>query len=100
MSRDPNQPRDFLDVYLAEMEKKENPNFDQEALELTCLDLFMVIFIKNIFEYFNQQVELKSVQSNVYFLGRGRDDINNVALVSFNTPPDQLVVDPPQRSNI
>ena len=47
MSRDPNQPRDFLDVYLAEMEKKENPNFDQEALELTCLDLFMVL--KKIF---------------------------------------------------
>ena len=47
ISRDPNQPRDFLDVYLAEMEKKENPNFDQEALELTCLDLFMVL--KKIF---------------------------------------------------
>ena len=47
MSRDPNQPRDFLDIYLAEMEKKENPNFDQEALELTCLDLFMVL--KKIF---------------------------------------------------
>ena len=44
MSRDPNQPRDFLDVYLAEMEKKENPNFDQESLELTCLDLFKVFF--------------------------------------------------------
>jgi len=39
-TRDPNNPRDFLDVYLAEMEKKENPSFDQEALELTCLDLF------------------------------------------------------------
>merc|ERR1719397_1762811 len=39
-SRDPNHPRDFLDVYLAEMEKKENPNFDQESLELVCLDLF------------------------------------------------------------
>ena len=41
-SRDPNHPRDFLDVYLAEIEKQENPNFDQEALELVCLDLFKV----------------------------------------------------------
>ena len=24
----------------------------------------------------------------MFFLGRGRDDINNLALVSFNTPPD------------
>ena len=45
MSRDPNHPRDFLDVYLAEIEKKENPNFDQEALELTCLDLFKVFIL-------------------------------------------------------
>ena len=44
VSRDPNQPRDFLDAYLEEMEKKENPNFDQEGLELTCLDLFKVFF--------------------------------------------------------
>jgi len=39
-TRDANQPRDFLDVFLAEVEKGENPTFDQESLELTCLDLF------------------------------------------------------------
>lgn len=39
-TRDVNQPRDFLDVFLAEGEKGENPIFDQESLELTCLDLF------------------------------------------------------------
>ena len=39
-TRDPNQPRDFLDVYLAEVEAGTKPNFDQESLELTCLDLF------------------------------------------------------------
>ena len=48
-TRDPNNPRDFLDVYLAEMEKKENPSFDQEALELTCLDLFKVNIISVLF---------------------------------------------------
>ena len=41
-TRDPNSPRDFIDVYLAEMERGRNPNFDQEGLELTCLDLFKV----------------------------------------------------------
>ena len=53
-TRDLNQSRDFLDVFLAEVhfgphlilgilrqvEKGENPTFDQESLELTCLDLF------------------------------------------------------------
>ena len=48
-TRDPNNPRDFLDVYLAEMERKENPSFDQEALELTCLDLFKVNIITVLF---------------------------------------------------
>ena len=33
-------PRDFIDVYLVEMMKGSNPNFDMESLELTCLDLF------------------------------------------------------------
>ena len=33
-TRDPNNPRDFLDVYLAEMDRNESPSFDQEALEL------------------------------------------------------------------
>ena len=33
-------PRDFIDVYLVEMMKGTNPNFDMESLELTCLDLF------------------------------------------------------------
>ena len=32
--------RDFIDVYLIEILKGTNPNFDQESLELTCLDLF------------------------------------------------------------
>ena len=32
--------RDFIDVYLLEILKGTNPNFDQESLELTCLDLF------------------------------------------------------------
>ena len=32
--------RDFIDVYLVEMMKGSNPNFDMESLELTCLDLF------------------------------------------------------------
>ena len=49
VSRDPNQPRDFLDAYLEEMENKENPNFDQEGLELTCLDLFKVLIFSNCF---------------------------------------------------
>jgi len=39
-TRDVNQPRDFLDVFLAEVEKGDNLTFDQESLELTCLDLF------------------------------------------------------------
>ena len=42
-TRDPNNPRDFLDVYLAEIERGVSPYFDQEGLELTCLDLFKVI---------------------------------------------------------
>ena len=29
-----------MDVYLEEIEKGENQHFDQEALEITCLDLF------------------------------------------------------------
>jgi len=37
---DTNHPRDFIDVYLMEMMKGTNPNFDQECLEITCLDLF------------------------------------------------------------
>jgi hypothetical protein len=41
-SRDRNHPRDFMDVYLEEIEKGENQHFDQEALEITCLDLFKV----------------------------------------------------------
>ena len=32
--------RDFIDVYLMEMMKGTNPQFDQECLEITCLDLF------------------------------------------------------------
>ena len=32
--------RDFIDVYLIEIMKGSNPYFDQEGLELTCLDLF------------------------------------------------------------
>ena len=32
--------RDFIDVYLMEIMKGTNPNFDQECLEITCLDLF------------------------------------------------------------
>ena len=32
--------RDFIDVYLLEILKGTNPNFDQESLTLTCLDLF------------------------------------------------------------
>ena len=32
--------RDFIDVYLIEILKGTNPYFDQEGLELTCLDLF------------------------------------------------------------
>eukprot|EP00092_Neocalanus_flemingeri_P087053 GFUD01109785.1.p1 GENE.GFUD01109785.1~~GFUD01109785.1.p1 ORF type:complete len:248 (-),score=65.61 GFUD01109785.1:63-806(-) len=39
-SLDTNHPRDFIDVYLIEIMKGTNPNFDQESLELTCLDLF------------------------------------------------------------
>jgi len=46
-TRDPNHPRDFIDVYLAEIEiesesesERERGNFDRESLELTCLDLF------------------------------------------------------------
>jgi len=39
-SLDTNQPRDFIDVYLMEMMKGTNPQFDQECLEITCLDLF------------------------------------------------------------
>ena len=42
LSRDPNHPRDFLDAYLAEIQKGENLYFDQEALEIVCLDLFKV----------------------------------------------------------
>ena len=72
ISRDPNQPRDFLDVYLAEIEKKENPNFDQESLELTCLDLFKVFYYFFLLHHFNFS-----------FVGRGGDNINNLALVSF-----------------
>ena len=37
---DTNQPRDLIDVYLMEIQKGTNPNFDQEGLEMTCLDLF------------------------------------------------------------
>ena len=37
---DSNQPRDLIDVYLMEIQKGTNPNFDQEGLEMTCLDLF------------------------------------------------------------
>lgn len=37
---DPLNPRDFIDVYLMEMSKGRNPNFDQEQLEMVCLDLF------------------------------------------------------------
>jgi len=39
-SLDTNHPRDFIDVYLIEILKGTNPYFDQEGLELTCLDLF------------------------------------------------------------
>ena len=39
-SLDANHPRDFIDVYLLEMMKGTNPNFDMEGLEITCLDLF------------------------------------------------------------
>lgn len=38
-SLDPNHPRDFIDIYLLEMQKGTK-NFDQEQLELVCLDLF------------------------------------------------------------
>jgi len=34
------QPRDFMDTYLTEIASGTNPNFDQESLELCCLDLF------------------------------------------------------------
>ena len=37
---DSNHPRDLIDVYLMEIQKGTNPNFDQEGLEMTCLDLF------------------------------------------------------------
>jgi len=37
-SRDANHPRDFIDCYLEQMER--DGEFDQEGLELTCLDLF------------------------------------------------------------
>ena len=37
---DTNIFRDFIDVYLMEMSKGENPNFEQEQLEMVCLDLF------------------------------------------------------------
>jgi len=37
-SRDPNHPRDYIDCYLDQMERDKE--FDQEGLELTCLDLF------------------------------------------------------------
>jgi len=33
--------RDFIDIYLLEM-RKGTKNFDQEQLELVCLDLFKV----------------------------------------------------------
>ena len=32
--------RDFIDAYLSEILKGNNSNFDQESLELCCLDLF------------------------------------------------------------
>ena len=42
-TRDSNHSRDFIDVYLAEMDKGGHTNYDQEGLELTCLDLFKVL---------------------------------------------------------
>lgn len=87
ISRDPNQPRDFLDVYLAEMEKKENPNFDQEALELTCLDLFKVLHT-HFSSLFSCKCKLKSrhliLTLHCLFAGRSGDNINNLALVTFS----------------
>ena len=32
--------RDFIDVYLLELKKGTNPDFDMESLEITLLDLF------------------------------------------------------------
>ena len=41
-SLDPNNPRDFMDVYISELQKGTNTRFDQESMELTCFDLFKV----------------------------------------------------------
>ena len=74
-TRDPNNPRDFLDVYLAEMEKKENPSFDQEALELTCLDLFKVNIISVLFLLSLLKCEFVNEKSNQ--LSDGTDLMKN-----------------------
>ena len=42
-----------MDVYLAEIERGVSPYFDQEGLELTCLDLFKVIKVLSYDEYFH-----------------------------------------------
>lgn len=34
------EPRDFLDVYLGEISKKEDPDFNELTLISICLDLF------------------------------------------------------------
>jgi len=50
-TRDVNQPRDFLDVFLAEVEKGDNLTFDQESLELTCLDLLLLDLDPKIYPF-------------------------------------------------
>ena len=69
------------------MEKKENPNFDQEALELTCLDLFKVLHT-HFSSLFSCKCKLKSrhliLTLHCLFAGRSGDNINNLALVTFS----------------
>ena len=40
-------PRDFIDVYLAEIQNKRSENFDIEQLVVICLDFFQVFSTKN-----------------------------------------------------
>jgi len=37
---DTSHPRDYMDTYLTKIQEGKNTNFDQESLELCCLDLF------------------------------------------------------------
>ena len=42
---DMSSPRDFIDVYLAEIQNKRSENFDIEQLVVICLDFFQVYFV-------------------------------------------------------